>query len=109
MTYGPVSHSAAETSTLVSPNQTFDEANGETEMSDETNGTRLGKLRELTTIQRASGNWNCDAYMHGMANGMELALAMMEDREPNYLEAPAQWLSDLPKPYPKCGQRDDAA
>jgi hypothetical protein len=58
----------------------------------------LEKLRELTVIQRSNGNYDFDPYMHGMANGMELALALMEGREPDYLSAPERWLVDLPEP-----------
>jgi hypothetical protein len=61
---------------------------------------RLGKLRELALIQREHGNWNFDAYMHGMANGLQLAVAVMEDREPEYLKAPPRWLCDVPSASP---------
>lgn len=51
-------------------------------------------LKDLTQIQCSDGNWNHDAYMHGMANGMLLALSLFEGGEPKYLDAPASWLED---------------
>jgi len=39
-------------------------------------------LRELIMLQGANGNWNASPYMTGLYNGMELALAIIEDREP---------------------------
>lgn len=35
-------------------------------------------------IQGADGNWNADPYMCGMFNGIELVLAQLENREPEY-------------------------
>lgn len=49
---------------------------------------RIKKLKELTDIQCSAGNWNCNSYMHGMANGMIFATAILEDEEPKYLSAP---------------------
>ncbi len=54
----------------------------------------LKTLKELTEIQCRNGNWNFDPYMHGMANGMIFALSIFENTEPQYLEAPAEWLCD---------------
>ena len=53
--------------------------------------TPLEALEEITKIQCNDGNWNFDPYMHGMANGMILALATVKDEEPEYLEAPKKW------------------
>ncbi len=58
------------------------------------------KLREMRDVQGSNGNWNYDPYMHGMYNGMEYALAMMEEREPEFKDAPDEWLSDRPSPEP---------
>jgi len=57
----------------------------------------IEQLEELVEVQCADGNWNYDPYMHGMANGMILALAMMKGIEPAYLEAPQEWLADTTK------------
>ena len=53
------------------------------------------KLKNLLEIQGSHGNWNYDPYMHGMYNGMELMLATLEDRAPDYREAPDKWIADL--------------
>lgn len=55
---------------------------------------RLKDLREMVGIQGDNGNWNYDPYMHGMYNGMEFALSLMEDREPEFREAPKRWLKN---------------
>lgn len=55
----------------------------------------LTKLRELVEIQGRNGNWNYDQYMRGMYNGMELMLAVLEDREPKYRHAPDRYLYDI--------------
>lgn len=59
-------------------------------------GGAIETLRNLARIQRQPGNWNCNPYMHGMANGLELAMATIESREPQYLNTPEVWLDDLP-------------
>lgn len=48
-------------------------------------------LRDLVRIQSAEGNWDYDPYMYGLANGLILALAMVEGGELKYLDAPAVW------------------
>lgn len=55
----------------------------------------LDKLKDVIDIQCSDGNWNYDPYMHGMANGLICALAILEDKEPKYKEAPSGWLSEL--------------
>lgn len=60
--------------------------------------TDLEKLKNISDIQSSNGNWNYDPYMHGMANGLICALAILENKEPQYLEAPKQWLRDLSLP-----------
>lgn len=55
---------------------------------------KLKALKELTKIQCSNGNWNYDPYMHGMANGMILAVAIIENKNPDYLSAPKKWLID---------------
>lgn len=53
-------------------------------------------LKEMTEIQCSHGNWDYDAYMHGMANGMIFALSLFGDKRPEYLEAPDVWGEDMP-------------
>ena len=57
---------------------------------------KLDHMREMLRIQGNDGNWNYDSYMHGMYNGMEYMLAMLEDREPVYRTRPDVWLCELP-------------
>lgn len=45
-------------------------------------------IRDLLKIQGSNGNWNYDEYMWGLYNGMELALATMETREPEFRSTP---------------------
>jgi len=52
----------------------------------------LDKLQELINIQGDDGNWNCDPYMHGMYNGMELARSMITDSKPLFRDPPDRWL-----------------
>lgn len=50
------------------------------------------QLKEVTHTQCSVGNWNYDPYMHGMANGMILALAIVTETEPGFLDAPDKWI-----------------
>ena len=54
--------------------------------------TQIDKLKDLVRIQSQDGTWNYDPYMHGLYNGLELALATMENREPLFKNPPAKWL-----------------
>lgn len=54
----------------------------------------IGDLRHMRDVQGTDGNWNFDPYMHGLYNGLEFALAIMEKREPNFKNAPDEWLGD---------------
>ena len=60
--------------------------------------TNIEKLKEIIAIQCSDGNRNYDPYMHGMANGLLLAIATIEEREPEYMEAPEAWLCDAEVP-----------
>lgn len=55
---------------------------------------RLEKLRDIKTIQCNSGNWDYSDYMRGMANGLILALAIMEDTEPDFFKPIKKYRSD---------------
>lgn len=54
----------------------------------------LIELNNVLAIQGNSGNWNHDPYMHGMFNGMELMMSIIEEREPLFNEAPETYLID---------------
>lgn len=55
---------------------------------------QLSDLDEVIATQCSDGNWNYNAYMHGMANGLLLAKGIMEDKSPEFLDAPEKWLCD---------------
>ena len=54
----------------------------------------LQQLNHALEIQGMSGNWNYDPYMHGMYNGLAFALGVIENKDPDYKEAPDEWLAD---------------
>ena len=54
----------------------------------------ITKMRDLVEGQGRDGTWNYDPYFHGMYNGMELMLSILEKREPVFREAPKKWLSE---------------
>ncbi len=55
-------------------------------------------LNDLKKVQCANGNWNHDPYMHGMANGLILAMSLFEADEIEYLDKPDVWGKDKPVP-----------
>jgi hypothetical protein len=57
----------------------------------------LELAKELLKIQGKSGNWNCDPYMHGMYNGMELTLATIQGFPPEFRSAPQEYIKDIVK------------
>ncbi|CAM3637993.1 hypothetical protein [Mesobacillus zeae] len=58
------------------------------------NKNQIEAMKESLKIQGYSGNWNYDEYMFGIYNGMELMVAIAENREPVYKEKPKRWLKD---------------
>jgi hypothetical protein len=68
------------------------------------------ELKKLKNIQGRTGNWDYNPYMHGLYNGIELALATVEGRDPEFKEAPARWLEKNPtvnKPRDPIGHEKD--
>ena len=51
-------------------------------------------IREVLKIQGNTGNWDYDEYMHGLYNGMEMVVSILEDREPDFRDAPETWGKD---------------
>jgi len=51
--------------------------------------SKVDDVRNAHAIQGSDGNWDYSPYMLGLFNGLEFALAVLEDREPEYREAPA--------------------
>lgn len=58
------------------------------------NSKLIESVRQMLDVQGSHGNWNMDPYMHGLYNGIEFALALMEQREPQFRSAPEKWLAD---------------
>lgn len=56
--------------------------------------TQLDKLDEVVAVATAPGNADANPYMHGMANGLILAQAIMRGEEPEYLNAPTKYLDE---------------
>ena len=55
---------------------------------------KMSAINDLLRIQGYNGNWNYDPYMQGLYNGMEVVIAILEDREPVFKSAPEKWLHD---------------
>jgi hypothetical protein len=55
---------------------------------------KMSAINDLLRVQGINGNWNYDPYMQGMYNGMEVVIAILEDREPVFKSAPDKWLHD---------------
>lgn len=49
--------------------------------------SKLLSLKSVVKIQSQDGHWNKDEYMRGLANGLIMAEAIMEDKEPKYFRA----------------------
>lgn len=54
------------------------------------------KLRELIAVQCMPGTVDADEYMRGMANGLIVALSVIDGAEPQFVEPPAAPVSTLP-------------
>lgn len=44
---------------------------------------RLDGLKNLRDIQGQDGNWDHDEYMTGLYNGLEIAIATLEGKNPD--------------------------
>lgn len=53
---------------------------------------RIKKLKEVSDVQSMDGNWDFSRYMLGLANGLILAVSIMEDTEPEFLDEPDEFL-----------------
>lgn len=61
---------------------------------------RIDKLKRITSVALTPGNFDYNEYMCGMANGLILALSVMEDKDPVFIDASAI----KPKVQPKVWQ-----
>jgi hypothetical protein len=57
----------------------------------------VAKMREMLEVQGRDGNWNYDAYMQGMYNGMEFMVALAEGRDPVFRSPPEKWIDPPPQ------------
>jgi len=53
---------------------------------------KLYEANVMLETQKASYDYN--SYMHGMYNGMEFIISIIEEREPMFLESPDVWSED---------------
>lgn len=53
---------------------------------------QLEDMRQVLNIQGYDGNWDYDEYMFGLYNGMEMMLAIAENREPVFKEKPSEFI-----------------
>jgi len=54
--------------------------------------SELDIITNLINIQGDSGNWDYDPYMFGMYNGMVLIKSVLEDNDPEFRDAPENWI-----------------
>ena len=47
---------------------------------------KVSDLVNIHEIQGRDGNWNYDPYNTGLFNGLEMALSIMQEREPIFKE-----------------------
>lgn len=52
------------------------------------------RLKKLVAIQDTDGIWNYNSYNLGLANGVRVALGILEGKEPKTLVPPDEWLED---------------
>lgn len=57
--------------------------------------SRIKVAQDLIDIQGANGNWNYDAYMLGMYNGMVLIHSIYNDTKADLREVPDSFIRDL--------------
>tara|TARA_R110000803_G_scaffold193054_2_gene255989 strand:- start:9730 stop:10299 length:570 start_codon:yes stop_codon:yes gene_type:complete len=55
---------------------------------------RMDDLRYLLEVSHRDGTFDYDPYFQGMANGLSVAVATMEDTLPIYKDAPDKWIGD---------------
>ncbi len=57
---------------------------------------RIKKLLEVCEMMERDGNWNYDAYMQGMTNGLIYARHLLSEAidEPPFKSPPEQWKCD---------------
>lgn len=51
-------------------------------------------LKDLVKTQSSHGNYDCNPYMFGLANGLILALKLFVNDAPEFLDRPERFLDD---------------
>lgn len=54
----------------------------------------IAKLTKLSAVQSKPGIYDYNSYSYGLANGVILALSILEDVDPIYLPHPKTWHED---------------
>lgn len=54
--------------------------------------SKLIIAKQMLAAQGCEGEWNHSDYMHGLYNGMEFIIAIMENREPEFRDAPKEYI-----------------
>ena len=54
-------------------------------------------LKDILKVQSADGNWDFDEYGYGIYVGLEMSLAVIENRDPKFKNRPICWLKDKKK------------
>ena len=57
-------------------------------------GKKFETGREMLQVVGVDGTFDYSPYDHGLYNGMEFMLSMIEEREPEFRNAPKQWLHE---------------
>jgi len=52
-------------------------------------------LQHITDTQCKRGTYDQNPYMHGLANGLIIAMSVLDDENPVFLKAPKFWKEDL--------------
>lgn len=63
-----------------------------------------GEVRHLLMRQSQTGQWDHSPYQLGIYNGLEVTLAVLESRAPDFRDPPQAWLCE--SLCSLCGQRD---
>jgi hypothetical protein len=66
--------------------------------------TLAGEVRHLQVRQSSPGQWDHSPYQLGLYNGIEVTLALLENRDPDFRDPPAAWACEALCSV--CGQRD---
>lgn len=51
------------------------------------NREHFEKLKDVKDVQCQEGNWTVSEYMRGLANGLILAVAILNEKDPVYFDA----------------------